>query len=171
MATTSTEENPNHTYTDQGYFTVYLNATNAFGTGETQKENYFHIIQHYVRPTVSTTIAPIGTRGYGLILDSFGGNKSPANETEAKTNWTMLAFGSVAPFMDTLGPLFPLLIIAIPFILIWLATRDLTLPCIVGILICPFLIVMLPSQWHIIAAIGIGLGITAVIYTILTRRE
>jgi PKD repeat protein len=169
--TTSTEENPNHTYTDQGYFTVYLNATNAYGTGETQKENYFHIIQHYVRPTVSTTIAPIGTRGYGLILDSFGVNKSPANETEAKTNWTMLAFGSVAPFMDTLGPLFPLLIIAIPFLLIWLATRDLTLPCIVGILICPFLIVMLPSQWHIIAAIGIGLGITAVIYTILTRRE
>ena len=106
-----------------------------------------------------------------MILDSIGGNRTPQNATAAKVNFTEMLLGTAAPYTDVMGSLVLVIIFAIPFVLMWLMQRDLTLPGVVGIIVGAFLFIYIPAEWHLAPIAFIGMSIAAIIYGIMTRRE
>ena len=59
---TSTAQNPSHTYSTQGYYTVSLQASNAYGSNTATKTNYIAVCSNYVYvyPTAYTMGVPTG---------------------------------------------------------------------------------------------------------------
>ncbi len=70
---TSTQQNPSHTYTTSGVYTVQLTATNQFGSHTETKTNYITVNLSAQTPVVAscTPMTQNGTLGFGITNVSF----------------------------------------------------------------------------------------------------
>jgi hypothetical protein len=169
---TSSLENPVHTF-GMGWWDIHFTASNSTtGLSDSTWSHWqIHVIQSFTRVTASATITPVSTHAYNVILNSFGGNRTPANESEARVNFTQFLFGTTYTYTDLMGNLALVIIFAIPFILMWLMQSDLTIPGIIGIILGGFLFLFLPAEWHMAPVAFIALSIVAIIYGLYMRRE
>lgn len=88
---TSTLQNPTHTYTSSGNYTIALTATNAFGNDTETKTSYVSVNLSGATP-VSATCTPQtsdGSLGFGITNVTFNTiNKTSGNATEGYSDFT-----------------------------------------------------------------------------------
>jgi PKD repeat protein len=88
---TSTVQNPSHTYTTTGQFTVSLTATNAFGSNTETKTNYIDVNLSGNTP-ISASCIPMtqdGSLGFGITNVTFNSiNKNSGNASEGYSDFT-----------------------------------------------------------------------------------
>ena len=89
---------------------------------------------------------------------------------EEGINWTGLIGAGYDAYENPLGPLAAIIIFALPFLMMWISQKDLTLPGIVGALLGLFIIVRLPANWHVAAVTFIAISVVAVIYSLVKER-
>lgn len=173
---TSTAQNPQHTYTAPGLYTVTLNATNEYGSDTETKTDYITVyssgtitVSSSIRPRASATIPTLSTDLKDDLIDSLGGETvpEPGNDT---INWTGLISTIAGAYTSVLGPLAYTLIFSIPFLMMWITQRDMTLPGLVGALFGLFIIVRLPAEFHLVAVTFIAISIVAVVYSLVKER-
>ncbi len=88
---TSTIQNPSHTYTTTGQFTVTLIATNAFGANTEIKNNYINVNLSGNSPVANscTPTTGDGTLGFGITNVTFNTiNKNSVNASEGYVDFT-----------------------------------------------------------------------------------
>lgn len=127
---------------------------------------------NFTRPTVdpSETIATVSTSAYNSIINSIGGNTSPANATAAKPNWTQFLTATINPYVTQMGYLAYVIIFAIPFLLMWLMHGDMVPAAVAGIIVGGFGLTFLPSEYHLLAGVFVALAVVAVVYSLLKER-
>lgn len=122
-----------------------------------------------IRPRASATIPTLSTDLKDDLIDSLGGEDVTA-AGEDTIDWPALVGTTAGAYTGTLGPLALLLIFAIPFTMMWITQRDMTLPGLAGALLGLFIIVRLPSDFHLVAVAFICISIMAVIYSLVKER-
>ena len=122
-----------------------------------------------IRPRASATIPTLSTDLKDDLINSLGGETvpEPGNDT---INWTGLISTIGGAYTSVLGPLAYTLIFSIPFLMMWITQRDMTLPGLVGALLGLFIIVRLPAEFHLVAVTFIVISIVAVIYSLVKER-
>jgi len=88
---TSSVQNPAHTYTQSGNYTVSLNATNSYGNNSTTRPGYITVGSASLTSTlavqpVTATVGTGSTRDYTLILDNASPGLAGYNITVALSN-------------------------------------------------------------------------------------
>jgi len=122
-----------------------------------------------IRPRASATIPTLSTDLKDDLIDSLGGETVPEPD-EDTINWTGLISTIAGAYTSVLGPLAYTLIFSIPFLMMWITQRDMTLPGLVGALFGLFIIVRLPAEFHLVAVTFIVISIVAVIYSLVKER-
>ena len=165
--TTSNEQNPIHVYTQPGTFDVSLT---VYGI-QTQNTRAMDGIVHagILRPRATEPIDNVSTSLVDDLINSLGGETvpEPGNDT---INWTGLISTIGGAYTSVLGPLAYTLIFSIPFLMMWITQRDMTLPGLVGALFGLFIIVRLPAEFHLVAVTFIAISIVAVVYSLVKER-
>ena len=95
------------------------------------------------REWANETITPIPTTRLNDILMNIG-------NTSVRTdgpNWGSLLFNLLAVYTDSAGIIAYVVLFAIPFIMMWIAQSDMTLPAIVGMMFSIYCFAMLPQQY------------------------
>ena len=121
------------------------------------------------RPRATATIDNVSTSLVDDLINSLGGETvpEPGNDT---INWTGLISTIGGAYTSVLGPLAYTLIFSIPFLMMWITQRDMTLPGLVGALFGLFIIVRLPAEFHLVAVTFIAISIVAVVYSLVKER-
>lgn len=122
-----------------------------------------------LRPPATSTIAPVSTALSVDLLGAIGGEEIPEPGDEA-IDWTALIGATAGAYTAPLGPLAYVIIFAIPFLMMWITQRDMTLPGIVGALLGLFIIIRLPAEFHLVATTFIAISIVAVVYSLVKER-
>lgn len=125
---------------------------------------------NFTRPTANATITPVSTQAYHDMLDAFGGNVTPENETAARVNWTAFIVADIGVYSAVMGVMAYVIIFAIPFILMWLMQGDMVPPAVAGILVGGFLLVYLPTEYSLFAGLMVAVAALAVVYALLKER-
>ena len=121
------------------------------------------------RPRATEPIDNVSTSLVDDLINSLGGETVP-EPGEDTINWTGLISTIGGAYTSTLGPLAYTLIFSIPFLMMWITQRDMTLPGLVGALLGLFIIVRLPAEFHLVAVTFIVISIVAVIYSLVKER-
>lgn len=134
-----------------------------------EQETAAPTVSSSIRPRASATIPTLSTDLKDDLIDSLGGETvpEPGNDT---INWTGLISTIGGAYTSILGPLAYTLIFSIPFLMMWITQRDMTLPGLVGALFGLFIIVRLPAEFHLVAVTFIVISIVAVIYSLVKER-
>ena len=121
------------------------------------------------RPRATEPIDNVSTSLVDDLINSLGGETvpEPGNDT---INWTGLISTIAGAYTSVLGPLAYTLIFSIPFLMMWITQRDMTLPGLVGALFGLFIIVRLPAEFHLVAVTFIAISIVAVVYSLVKER-
>ena len=164
---TSTTQSPAHTYGAAGTYTVTLTVSNAYGGDTETKTSYISAIP--TRPRATEPIDNVSTSLVDDLINSLGGETVP-EPGEDTINWTGLISTIGGAYTSILGPLAYTLIFSIPFLMMWITQRDMTLPGLVGALFGLFIIVRLPAEFHLVAVTFIVISIVAVIYSLVKER-
>lgn len=88
---TSTSQNPSHTYTTSGTYTVSLTATNAFGSDDEIKTSYLNINLSGATPIAASCNPQTGdgSLGFGITNVTFNTiNKTSGNASEGYSDFT-----------------------------------------------------------------------------------
>jgi len=125
---------------------------------------------NYTRVTATGTITTMPTDAYNMIWESIGGNRSPTTEEETKVNWTKLLSGHLLVYNQIIGYLALILIVASPFVAMWLMQSDMVPASVAFIIIGGFLLLFVPSQFSLLAGVFIALAIVTVIYSLMKER-
>ena len=164
---TSTAQNPQHTYSSAGTYTVTLTASHTYSNDTETKTSYISAIP--TRPRATEPIDNVSTSLVDDLINSLGGETVP-EPGEDTINWTGLISTIGGAYTSILGPLAYTLIFSIPFLMMWITQRDMTLPGLVGALFGLFIIVRLPAEFHLVAVTFIVISIVAVIYSLVKER-
>ena len=164
---TSTAQNPQHTYSSAGTYTVTLTASHTYSNDTETKTNYISAIP--TRPRATEPIDNVSTSLVDDLINSLGGETVP-EPGEDTINWTGLISTIGGAYTSILGPLAYTLIFSIPFLMMWITQRDMTLPGLVGALFGLFIIVRLPAEFHLVAVTFIAISIVAVVYSLVKER-
>lgn len=121
------------------------------------------------RPIAHATIAPISTDMYVRVLGIFGDHTTITNESAA-IDWSAIFSIVGDAYTGTMGKMALIVIFAIPFLMMWITQRDMTLPGLVGLLLGLYILVMLPADMVRVAIVFIAMSITAVVYSLLKER-
>ena len=160
---TSTERNPVHTYALPGKYSVSLEA----GAGTETKPRYITVVPG--RSAATATITPLPTNLTNDLIEAFGGKTAP-DPGESTIGWLLFLETILAAFLLTCGPLGSVGIFAIPFFMMWIAQRDMTLPGLAGAVLGLFIIARLPADFHLVAVAFIALSIVATVYSLMKER-
>jgi hypothetical protein len=125
---------------------------------------------NYSRVMATGAITTIPTDAYNTILESFGGNTTPATVEEARVNLTSLLSGLLDVYTDPMGPIALVLIFAIPFVLMWLMQSDMIPAGIAGLITGAFMLAFLPAEYSLLASIFLVLAILSIVYSLLKER-
>jgi hypothetical protein len=125
---------------------------------------------NWSRPTTTATITTLPTQAYNLIVESFGGNTTVDSEANATMNWTMFLTGDLATYTGIMGDLALVIIIAMPFIGMYLMHQDLVPAAIGGMIVGAALLVFVPAQFRLLGGVFIILGVVTVVYRLFTDR-
>lgn len=88
---TSTLQNPQHSYTSTGTYTVSLTATNAFGSDDEIKTSYINVNLSGATPTTPSCLPQTddGSLGFGITNVTFNNiNKSSGDASEGYSDFT-----------------------------------------------------------------------------------
>ena len=121
------------------------------------------------RPRANESIDNVSTSLVDDLINSLGGETIPEPD-EDTINWTGLISTIAGAYTSVLGPLAYTLIFSIPFLMMWITQRDMTLPGLVGALFGLFIIVRLPAEFHLVAVTFIAISIVAVVYSLVKER-
>jgi len=125
---------------------------------------------NWTRPTTTATITTLPTEAYGLILESFGGNTTVDPEENATVNWTKFLRGELSVWTATMGDLALIIIIAMPFLGMFLMHQDMVPAAIGGMIIGCVLLIFVPPQFTLLAGVFVVLSIVVVVYRLLKER-
>jgi len=166
----STSQNPTHQFNGINTYDVVLTVTNDAGTSTECKIAYIEVSSsnYPTRVSAVSTVAPIDTRAYLAVIDSIGGNTTPANETDSVINFTGAIDAGMMPYTNIMGGLAWLLVIAIPISMIWIVQGKAWIPLILGIMLSGSLLAMgfIPADYAMPIMAFIGLSVAAIIYTL-----
>ncbi len=168
---TASGDNPEHYYWDAGdpgetqhNYTVTYTCTSADGTDV----NYtWVLVMREYRPTAAHTIETRDTSAMTTLEAAMGGF-NVSNPTDI--SWLTIFATAAGSYTAILGNIAFVIIFAIPFVMMWILQRNLTLPGVVGIILGGFIIARLPAEYHLVAVAFISLSIVAVIYSLLKER-
>jgi hypothetical protein len=125
---------------------------------------------NYSRVMATGTITTIPTDAYNTILESMGGNTTPATVEDSRTNLTMLLSGLLTVYTDPMGTVALVIIFSVPFVLMWLMQSDMVPAAIAGIITGAFMLAFLPAEYSMLASIFVVLAILAIVYSLLKER-
>lgn len=125
---------------------------------------------NYTRPTATGTITTISTQPYQDLIDSFGGNTTPENETAARVNMTSFLSGVLSVYSDPIGSLALVIIFAIPWLLMWLMQSDVVPAAVAGLIIGGFVLEFLPAEYSLLGTVFVVLALVAIVYSLLKER-
>lgn len=181
----STSQNPTHAYSAIGNYTVTLTATNAIGSDTETKVNYITVSaaptptptptptspSGYARRSAPvTTIPTVSTSRYNELLNAFGGSE---NETTADIDVDALAGAIVAPYTDLMGIAALVILVASPFILMWIGQeKSSNVPLIVGILVVGGFSVFgwIPADYWMPVMCFITISVVGLVWLIMRDR-
>lgn len=181
----STSQNPTHAYSAIGNYTVTLTATNAIGSDTETKVNYITVSaaptptptptptspSGYARRSAPvTTIPTVSTSRYNELLNAFGGSE---NETTADIDVEALAGAIVAPYTDLMGIAALVILVASPFILMWIGQeKSSNVPLIVGILVVGGFSVFgwIPADYWMPVMCFITISVVGLVWLIMRDR-
>ena len=84
------------------------------------------------RADATTTVAPISTNGYVMLVTAVGGNTSNDNAT---INWSGVVQSVATPETDLMGPIAWFLAFSLPMLMLYIAQGKAWIPLILGIMI------------------------------------
>jgi len=125
---------------------------------------------NWTRPMSTATITTLPTEAYGTIIDSFGGNRTIDTEANATVNWTKFLQGELSVWTLTMGDLALIIIIAMPFLGMFLMHQDMVPAAIAGMIIGCVLLIFVPPQFTLLAGVFVVLSIVVVVYRLLKER-
>lgn len=127
------------------------------------------------RPAASATINPVDTTGYVALVGAIGGNYTPQNETDAVAmmNWTGIIEAGMMPFTTPMGVIAWFILLAIPFIMIWIVHGKAWVPLILGVILGSTLVGFgwIPAEYTgpILAFIALSIG--GIVYVLYTKER
>jgi PKD repeat protein len=127
-------------YSAFGSKTIVLTATNIYGT--VTDTVVISIGSASSRPFATGTIAPVSTQTLDNLTDEF---HVSAGEFPDPVN---IFFAISAPYEDIIGAFFMLFVFGVIFIMLWLITKNVTVPCIIGIIFGAFILLYLPDGYY-----------------------
>lgn len=123
------------------------------------------------RPTASATIALMDESSSDVIMSSLGLDQPYVEEDSTGINFTGLAGEVFGVYGNSgLGPFALLIVFCMPFLGLWIMQKDLIIPGGIGLLFSGFVLVRLPADFQAVAGMMIALSITAVVYSMYSRR-
>lgn len=153
-------------YSSLGRHTITLTAGNEIGTSTASVSVK---ISSAKRPLAVSTPAQIPNSG--AILEWADTMTPQSAEDQSPDLWGMFT-GLVKPFTSVMGQWFYLALFAVPYLLIWITTRNTMIPSILGILFGAWLLVMLPGTAMTAAVCILVLSVSGGIFGIyLSRRQ
>lgn len=119
------------------------------------------------REIANTTIAPILIPRFTKIMnESFGGNAS-VNVT--RPNWTGALIDTLMVYPDAMGQIAYLIIILIPFAMMWISNGNMKMASVVGLLVGGFAWAFLPATYVTASYICITISVAAGIWGIFKQ--
>ena len=166
---TSSVQNPTHTYMIDGTYQVTLTATNAYGNDT--YSGYIAIGHAGYRPKATGIMAPIDISAWESLYGAFGGEEVVAADETGEPDWLTITTVSLAPFLSTWGLLFWVIFYAVPFIVPWIRQEAVIIPSILGLIIGAAMLAKLPGEYHLPAQIFLALSITGIILVAVTFKR
>jgi hypothetical protein len=122
-----------------------------------------------IRPSAAATISPVDTSAYVAIGGAFGGNHTPANETDAAINFSAIVDGGMMPYTNIMGVFAWFILLAIPFTMLWIVQGKAWIPLVLGIMLETTALVMgyIPAEYTSVIMVSIALSVLAIIYSLL----
>jgi hypothetical protein len=161
----STLQNPSHIFWKGDLnFTITFSCTNTDGTGS--NVTYVQVNEMY-RPKASATVQVEPTEAYTAVMQAIGGN---ASFTGSFPSFLTIIAASLTPYTAVFGNIALVIVFLIPFLMMWLMQRNLTLPGVIGIVLGGIIYTRLPSEYQLVSIAFIALSITAIIYSLLKER-
>ncbi|MDD3098873.1 MAG: PKD domain-containing protein [Bacilli bacterium] len=130
-----------------GARTITFTATNAFGTSTSSVVIYISAIGS--RDTVTGPIATVDASGIYDYMNYF----DPDPETQ-QPDITNMIFGLAEPYTDLIGGMFYLFLFGVPYLIMWIRQKNLTIPSIIGVIFGSWMLVQLPAA-YMLPAIGV----------------
>jgi PKD repeat protein len=162
---TSTDQNPTHTYTEPGTYTASLTVSGP--TGEDSEIR--SIFARAMRPKASSPIATLDESPYTSFVGAFGGSNQ-LNETTEGVDWLGIKDAAERPYTDLIGPLFYVIVFAIPFLMQWLRQGSMAVPAAIGIILGGIMLAKTSAEYHLAAIAFIALSILAVVWGVIKDR-
>ena len=123
-----------------------------------------------LREKAAETIVPLNETAYNILIGALGGNTTYDN-TSTGIGWKVLFIDvPLLTYTDVLGNLALVIVISIPFLMMWIMQRDMSLVggC-VGAVVGLFLIPRIPANWQVAAVWLIAISLVSILYGLLTR--
>jgi hypothetical protein len=117
------------------------------------------------RPLAFETFATFNMTRYNQAILAWGGNGT----TEQPVNWGLLLFNLIGVYPDAIGQIAYVIIFAIPFVMMYIAQADITLPAIIGLMFSLYVFTTLPEQYIIFAIGCFAISLTALIWSLMKR--
>lgn len=153
-------------YTGIGIHTITLTAANSFGN---KTASIQIIVSSAKRPLATSTPAPI--KDANMVYEWME-NFNPQSAEDQSPDVMGIFKGLTAPFTNVMGQWCYLALFGIPYLLIWIRTRNTIIPSIIGILFGAWLWVMLPGSAMAAAVCILILSVSGGIFGIyLSRRQ
>jgi hypothetical protein len=162
---TSTLQNPSHTYEAAGTYTASLTVSGPGG----EDSEIRSIFARAMRPKASSPIATLDESPYTSFVGAFGGSNQ-LNETTEGVDWLGIKDAAERPYTDLIGPLFYVIVFAIPFLMQWLRQGSMAVPAAIGIILGGIMLAKTSAEYHLAAIAFIALSILAVVWGVIKDR-
>ena len=161
---TSNLQTPTHTFwKGDENVTVTFSCTSPGGTGT----NYTYVkVDEIYRAKATTTIEAEPTQGYDAIMEAIGNRSTNATMPSYLTMMT----ATLSPYTYVFGNVALVIIFLIPFLMMWLMQRNLTIPGVIGLVLGGSIYLRLPPEYQIVATAFIALSVVAIAYSLLEPK-
>ena len=122
-----------------------------------------------LRPKATKPIPTLDEGAYQALIASFGGSNQ-LNETTEGVDWLGIKDAAERPYTDPIGPLFYVIVFAIPFLMQWLRQGSMAVPAAIGIILGGIMLAKTPAEYHLAAIAFIALSILAVVWGVIKDR-
>jgi hypothetical protein len=122
-----------------------------------------------VRPTTNVTIAPMNESSYQAFETAIGGVGNNTTSIE----WMDIFWSANDPFVNQLPKGYgALLLFSMPFVMIWIRTRKVLIPAVIG-MICGGGLVLnfIPGQYHLFAVVASALCVLGIVFLAIVERR
>jgi hypothetical protein len=118
-----------------------------------------------IRPNWTTTITQVPNPQLPVIDSLWGG----WNTTESIPNFGMLIYQGISVYPNAVGQIALVILFAIPFVMMWIAGMDITLPAIMGLMFSLYIALKVPEQYMFFAWGAIVISLAALAFSLYKR--